>query len=226
MNRALVFRVSFAAFALAAFAPSLSAHEVRPAYLELHQTGLETYDTLWKVPGRGESLRFGLYVELPTNCTNVTEPRASMVNNAFSERWTTKCIGGLTGDTIHIAGLSATATDVLVRLERLDGTTQITRLTRSVPSFMVEAAPGALEVARTYLVLGVEHILLGVDHLLFVLALLILVKGTRRLIATVTAFTLAHHTRRRDARVCACARAARRSRHRVEHRVRSGRNRA
>src|SRR5207344_73760 len=37
-----------------------------------------------------------------------------------------------------------------------------------------------------------EHILGGFDHLLFVLALLILVKGTRRLIWTVTAFTLAH----------------------------------
>ncbi len=174
------------------FARGAFAHEVRPAYLELRQTGPETYDALWKVPGQGEDLRLGLYVELPAGCTNVTEPRGSMVNNAFTERWTVKCAGGLTGGTIHIAGLSATMTDVLVRLERLDGTTQVTRLTPSAPSFVVEAAPGALEVARTYLVLGVEHILLGIDHLLFVLALLILVKGTRRLIATVTAFTLAH----------------------------------
>lgn len=45
---------------------------------------------------------------------------------------------------------------------------------------------------RTYLLLGVEHILGGIDHLLFVLALLLLVKGIRRLVATVTAFTLAH----------------------------------
>ncbi len=90
---------------------------------------------------------------------------ASMVNNAFTERWTVQCAGGLTGGTIHIAGLSATMTDVLVRLERLDGTTQVTRLTPSAPSFVVEAAPGALEVARTYLVLGVEHILGGIDHL-------------------------------------------------------------
>ena len=37
---------------LAAFAPSVFAHEVRPAYLELHQTGAENYDILWKVPGR------------------------------------------------------------------------------------------------------------------------------------------------------------------------------
>ena len=34
--------------------------------------------------------------------------------------------------------------------------------------------------------------MLGVDHLLFVLALLLLVRGVGRLVATVTAFTLAH----------------------------------
>ncbi len=32
----------------------------------------------------------------------------------------------------------------------------------------------------------------GIDHLLFILVLLILVNGTRRLVATVTAFTVAH----------------------------------
>ena len=40
--------------------------------------------------------------------------------------------------------------------------------------------------------LGIEHILLGIDHLLFVLALLLLVNGVGRLVATVTAFTVAH----------------------------------
>ena len=177
---------------LGAFGSRVSAHEVRPAYLELHQTGLETYDALWKVPGQGENLRFGLYVELPAGSTNVTAPRASMVNNAFTERWTVKVPGGLTGGTIHIAGLAATMNDVLVRLERLDGSAQVTRLTPSAPSFIVPAAPRAIQVAATYLKLGVEHILRGIDHLLFVLALLILVKGTRRLVTTVTAFTVAH----------------------------------
>ena len=175
------------------FASSAFAHEVRPAYLELRQTGPETYAAVWKVPGQGENLRLGLYVELPAGCTNVTAPRASMANNAFTERWTVKRAGGLTGGTIHIAGLTATMTDVLVRMERLDGTTQVTRLTPSAPSFVVEAAPRALAVARTYLVLGVEHILLGVDHLLFVLGLLLIV-GQRfgLLLKTITAFTLAH----------------------------------
>ena len=185
-------RVFLVLLLLAASAGGLLAHEVRPAYLEIKQTGLETYDVFWKVPGRGEDLRLGLYVKLPAGTTNLTEPRASFVNSAFAERSSIKRAGGLTGGTIHIAGLSATMTDVLVRVERRDGTTQVIRLTPSAPSFVVEAVPRALEITRTYLVLGVEHILLGIDHLLFVLALLILVKGSWRLVGTITAFTVAH----------------------------------
>ena len=177
---------------VAAFASDLPAHEVRPAYLELRETGPETYDVFWKVPGQGENLRLGIYVELPAGSTNVTAPRASMANNAFTERWTIRRAGGLTGGTIHIAGLTATMTDVLVRLERLDGSVQVTRLTPSSPSFTVEAAPAALEVARTYGVLGVEHILTGIDHLLFILALLIITGGGWKLVKTVTAFTISH----------------------------------
>jgi hydrogenase/urease accessory protein HupE len=57
---------------------------------------------------------------------------------------------------------------------------------------VIPKRPSSLEVIRTYTVLGVEHILLGIDHLLFVLALLLLVRGVGRLVATVTAFTVAH----------------------------------
>ena len=177
---------------LTLLAPGVFAHEVRPAYLELRQSGPETYDALWKVPGRGEDQRLGLYVELPAGCANVTEPRASMINGAVTERWRVTCAGGLRGGTIRIAGLSATMTDVLARLERLDGTTQVTRLTPSAPSFVVAAPAGAMGVARTYAVLGVEHILSGVDHLLFVLALILITRGGWTLVKTVTAFTVSH----------------------------------
>jgi hydrogenase/urease accessory protein HupE len=47
-------------------------------------------------------------------------------------------------------------------------------------------------VAGEYFVLGVEHILLGYDHLLFV-ACLVLIAGTlRRMLVTITGFTIAH----------------------------------
>ena len=170
----------------------LFAHEVRPAYLELHQTGAETYDLFWKVPGQGDDLRLGLYVQLPESCSNVKQPRGAFAANAYTEGWSVQCAGGLSGATILIAGLAATLTDVLVRIERVEGSTQITRLTPATPSFVVEAAPSRMEIVRTYFVLGTEHILTGADHLLFVLGLLLLVRGFGKLIKTVSAFTVAH----------------------------------
>lgn len=186
MQRALLLAL------LCLVAVAARAHEVRPAYLELRQTGPETYDVLWKVPARGDDLRFGLYAELPTNTELLTEPRGEFLGGSFIERWKIHRAGGLEGATIHIAGLAATRTDVLVRIERQDGTTQVGRVTPGAPDFVVTAAVSSSRVALTYLKLGVEHILLGIDHLLFVLALLILVQGMRKLVVTITAFTVAH----------------------------------
>lgn len=183
--------VLFLCLLLAPLAPGVLAHELRPAYLELRQTGLDTYDVLWKVPARGEDLRLALYVQVPEGCTN-SEPRGFFADNAYTERWRLQCTGGLTGGTVHISGLSSTLTDVLVRLARLDGTTHITRLTSSAPSFVVEAVPGRLQVAATYLQLGIEHILTGIDHLLFVLTLLLITRGGWKLVKIVSAFTISH----------------------------------
>jgi hydrogenase/urease accessory protein HupE len=166
------------------------AHEVRPGYLEIRETDPDRYDVLWKVPARGE-YRLSMYARLPETCSG-SPSHGSFIDAAFVERWPVQCPGGLVGKSITIDGLSATRTDVLVRVERLDGTTQTARLTPEQTSFEVTAAPGALEVAKTYFVLGVEHILLGIDHLLFVLGLLFLVGSWRRLVVTVTAFTVAH----------------------------------
>jgi hydrogenase/urease accessory protein HupE len=165
---------------------------VRPAYLELRQTGADKYDVLWKVPGRGDDLRFGVYVRLPRNCQKVSDVQTTFVNSAFSDRWSVQCNGGITGQTILIDGLSSTVIDVLVRLERLDGTTQVMRLAPAAPSLTIESAPSKTQLAATYTGLGIEHILYGIDHLLFVLGLMLLVRDFRSLVKTITAFTTAH----------------------------------
>lgn len=171
---------------------SALAHEVRPAYLEVDQTSADSYDLTWKVPGLSDKLHLGLQVVLPADGANLTDPITTRNRDSFSTRWSYQRIGGLGGGTIAIGGLELSDVDVLVRLQDLSGASQNIRLTKSAPSFVVEAAPGKLEVAGTYTLLGIEHILQGVDHLLFVLSLLILVKGTARLLTTITAFTLAH----------------------------------
>lgn len=184
-------RVLLIPLLMAASATLANGHEMRPGYLEIRQTGDEAYDVLWKVPARGD-LRLGIHARLPDSCEVARPPASYRVDGALVDRWGVTCEGGLNGRTVAIEGLASTQTDVLVRLERLDGMSQVELLRRESPSFVVEKTQGRLGVAANYLRLGIDHILLGIDHLLFVLALLILVEGRRRLIGTVTAFTVAH----------------------------------
>jgi hypothetical protein len=173
------------------FAPFARAHELRPAYLVLRETAENAFDASWKVPAR-EDRRLGLYVRLPAECIVVRELSGAFVDDAYVERWSFTHPAGLVGATIHIDGLRETLTDVLVRIERLDGTTQVERLSPEQPDVVVRGSLTTFDVARTYTGLGVRHILGGVDHLLFVLGLLFLVRSRMMLFKTITAFTVAH----------------------------------
>lgn len=168
------------------------AHEMRPGYLEIRESAVDTYDVLWKVPAKGEGMRLGLYLRFDDDVRVVTETAAAFVGASHVQRIRIQRDGGLTGTTVQVGGLSASMTDVLLRLERLDGTEITHRITPDEPRYVFEAEPSSGQVAFTYLALGVEHILSGVDHLLFVFALLMVVAGWRRLVGTVTAFTVAH----------------------------------
>ncbi len=175
-----------------ALATPVLADVFRPAYLELKQRDTDTFDVLWKVPAAGESLRLAIHVRFPEGTINLTEPRASLGTGTITERWTIRRTGGLAGGEIRIDGLPAGISDVLARVERSDGTTQVARLVPERPHFVVEGPQDGASVSRTYFGLGVIHILEGVDHLLFVLALVLIVGDLRRLLATITAFTVAH----------------------------------
>ncbi|MFO1304601.1 MAG: HupE/UreJ family protein [Burkholderiales bacterium] len=169
-----------------------AADEFRPAYLLLRQLDAGTYDVLWKVPALNEATTLGVRPVFPEDARPLTSVRSSFAAGSTALRWRIAIEGSLGGRTITFPGLAASPIDVLVRVERIDGTAQAGRVLATSPSFTVTANPGAFEVARTYTALGIEHILTGYDHLLFVLALVLLVTTTRRLIATITAFTLAH----------------------------------
>jgi hydrogenase/urease accessory protein HupE len=178
-------------FLLLLAVPAVQAHESRPAYLEINQTSPTRYEVLWHTPvNAGASLQVAL--KFPDDVRNVTEPVIHELAGSLVERRLIEVNGGLAEKRIEIVGLQLTITDVLVRIKNLNGTTQTIRLSPASPSFVVEAAPGVSEVARTYTVLGIEHILTGIDHLLFVLALLIITQGGWKLVKTVTAFTVSH----------------------------------
>jgi hydrogenase/urease accessory protein HupE len=191
LQRLATFILLAALSALGAALPAF-ADEFRPAYLQLRQVDAVTYDVLWKLPALDESTTLKLRPEFPAGTEVIAPMRSSYAAGSAVQRWRVRAEGGLAGKAIEFPNLSASRIDVLVRVERSDGTAQLGRVLPVEPRFVVTASPGAFEVARTYTVLGIEHILTGFDHLLFVLALLILVNGTRRLVLTITAFTVAH----------------------------------
>ena len=166
-------------------------HALEPGYLELRQIDDSLYAVTWKKPAVGGS-PMAIAAQLPKHCDLRTEGQLTWDGTAFYSRWTATCSGGLEGGEIQIQGLEQTSTDVLVRFDFTNGVTGTQRLTPTETSFTIPTQPDRFEVVRTYFAFGVEHILGGIDHLLFVFALLLLVKGMRRIIATVTAFTVAH----------------------------------
>jgi hypothetical protein len=181
---------SFLALVLLAF-PAL-AHRLSPAFFGLTETAPDLYAVQWKVSISG-GLASALEPKVPAGCTLVGDVRTYVVNEDVRfQHGTLSCPGGIGGRELTIDGLELTQTDVLLRVDYLDGTASNQRLTPAAPSARIPVRPSALDVMRAYTLLGVEHILGGVDHLLFVLALLLLVRGVGRLVATVTAFTLAH----------------------------------
>jgi hydrogenase/urease accessory protein HupE len=183
-RRAVLLAASLAAL------PAL-AHRLSPAFFGLTETTAGAFDVQWKVSISG-GLAAVLEPQVPEGCSLTEAVRTYVVDDVRFQHAALDCPNGLAGKTFTVSGLAQTQTDVLLRVDYLDGTSSNQRLTPDAPSVTIPEHPSALEVVRTYLVLGVEHILLGIDHLLFVLALLLLVNGVGRLVATVTAFTVAH----------------------------------
>jgi hydrogenase/urease accessory protein HupE len=168
------------------------AHEVRPAYLQIDEVGPGRYQLLWRTPVLA-GMRLPVVLRLPDEIHDVIEPAAQELSDSLVERRLFDAGSqGLAGRRIEFVGLQATLTDVLVRVQMLDGTHSSTLVRPSQPWVDITTSRGPFGVAGAYLMHGTEHILFGYDHLLFVLALILIVRSTRMLLLTVTAFTVAH----------------------------------
>jgi hydrogenase/urease accessory protein HupE len=184
--------IIFIVLSLIIFSSTVDAHRLQPAYLEINEQTAGKYSILWKRPfvaGRPMNIN----PQLPSGCSNITEPVVQTLAAGAVERWLVDCGGkGMINETIVIAGLSATQTDTLLRIQLIDGSMHTTVLRPDSPSFLIPEKASKTKVAGSYLVLGIEHILGGFDHLLFVLGLLLIVRSTMLLVKTITSFTLAH----------------------------------
>ena len=167
-------------------------HPLDPALLELREARDGAVEVHWRQP-RSQPANAPLTPVLPSQCREASVPSVSESDTHLTQRWRLDCAGRhLVGTRIGVEGLEKRKTDALLRLHLADGRVIQAVLRVDAPFFTVPQQAGPLDVAWAYGTLGVEHILTGFDHLLFVLGLVLLVHGRRRLLATISAFTLGH----------------------------------
>jgi len=167
------------------------ADEIKLSYLEIKETKPFHYSLLLKLPAKDDQ-KLPIDMLMPKECTLTLPKTSHLINNAYLDSWQMKCNKGLEDKTLLLKGLKSTGTEALLRLELLSGISHSILLSPASSSYRVPRGASSWQIVQTYTWLGITHILLGFDHLLFVFALLLIVKNMRRLLWTLTAFTLAH----------------------------------
>ena len=168
------------------------SHEIRPGYLEIRENSDHSLQITWKQPIMGD-YGIPLHPAISSGWMVDSLAKISYTESYLIKRWRVPAYhSSLNKQTISVAGLEKTITDVLVQVTLLNGNS-FTYLIKPIHPFVELSLlkPQAPPVWQ-YIQLGIYHIWSGYDHLLFVFGLLLLVKNRKRLFWTITAFTMAH----------------------------------
>ncbi len=190
MKRVVLLAVGLAAGA--AFALPAQAHESRPLYIEVTEKAPLTFLVRWKIPP-SVKVRNAPDVSMADGCVATTpRPAAGAARGSLRHR-SFRCEADPAGTALQIHyPLFNPSVSALVRISRLSGETHSLLASPQETEVVIPTVESFGSVARDYLALGVQHILGGYDHLLFLVCLLLIAGTGRRILITITGFTIAH----------------------------------
>lgn len=168
------------------------AHDARPVSVRIVEMEGGLTKVYWRVPG---SVRFDNLPlpTLPAFCAEVGNEVVNKAPGSWQGRRVFQCQEELSGSMVSLnyPGYNPSLTTIW-RYERdgADIQTGVSGPEKEV--WMLPEASTASGVAKEYFFLGVEHLLKGYDHLLFLICLLIISATPKRILITITGFTLAH----------------------------------
>lgn len=186
----MTWRLVLACLLALGWAIPAQADDNRPLSVQIEALGEGTYEARWKIPANVASRH------VPT----ITAPGCEAAGHARSwsdalghwreERW--RCVQA----PAEIAIAYPAANPALATIVRFTPAAGEATQTAVAPAERERISLAAEEVSATgwsgFLVLGVEHIWIGFDHLLFVAGLIFIAGTWRRVLVTITGFTLAH----------------------------------
>jgi hydrogenase/urease accessory protein HupE len=173
-------------------AATTQAHDARPNYVQITETDLNTFSIMWKVPASmpGSALP---YPTMPEGCTADRQPAWQLTGAEYLGQQVFRCDAGLSGRMVGIEFPAINPSlSTLYKIRLANGENHLRILKPSETEWTVPDAENRFAVATEYTMLGVEHIWIGIDHLLFVACLLFIARTPRRLLITITGFTVAH----------------------------------
>ena len=162
---------------------TLIADDVRPGIVEISELAENSYVVRWSLPsGVGWSGQARL--DFPDSCIEVGATARSRHYD---------CAHSLSAQSLgfEFIGL-ARPIHTVVRLKSLSGEEHTKVLSPNMRQWQVPARETFSAIVLDYLRYGFVHIFKGLDHLLFVLCLIWIAGGWRRIVWTITAFTIAH----------------------------------
>lgn len=178
------------------FSAPVQADDSRPLYVEITEVEENTYTLQVKTPPTIPAFNAPA-VALPEDCVEVRNPALQDTAGVRSARRAGqqcyRCEEGLSGRELSIQypGYNPSVS-TLIKLSFQTGEKHTVVLGPRETTWRVPEAETTSGVARDYARLGIYHIWAGKDHLLFLVCLLWIAGSLRRILTTITGFTLAH----------------------------------
>lgn len=167
---------------------TVSAHDTRPLYVEINERDSNVFAVMWKVPITVAATNVP-GIGLPDSC----QAAAPAGGGKTTRNQIYRCKTDLSNEsiTIHYPRYNPSISS-LIHFTRLSGEKYSVVLSPEKTIWQIPEKEQIGKVAKEYTVLGIKHILEGYDHLLFIVCLILLAGSFRRILITVTGFTIAH----------------------------------
>jgi hydrogenase/urease accessory protein HupE len=181
--------LSLVAFIFFAFSSYSFAHESRPLHIEIDETSNEHFFVQWKIP---PSIT-------PDNTPSVSLADCRALQNLITIRVSGNIIRKqdfecpeLVKQLVISYPRFNPSISALIHFKRKTGEKYTKLLGPQEEVWAIPEKESALGVARDYTKLGIKHIWEGIDHLLFLVCLLFIAGTGKRILITITGFTIAH----------------------------------
>lgn len=185
-----------AAILLLSMASGLSlAHTMAPILITVAELSETEFAAVWSFSrdvGAVDPARVSL--EIPPHCGSLGSGLVIAADNRWIREEVYECARDSTMPlVVAINGLDSVGLSAALRLVDSEQNEHVLLLDEDSDTVSLAPDIGGSRASFQYLFLGWQHIFEGIDHVLFVIALCFLGRGsTRKLIALITAFTVAH----------------------------------